>query len=82
METTIKSGLLIFILFISRSMQGKKNDFSMTFYNQEEKRLFLEFVHNTDKAIRWVESKKIEWTHAMIYDRRTREKVMRISRDK
>lgn len=63
-------------------MQGKKNDFSMTFYNQEEKRLFLEFVHNTDKAIRWVESKKIEWTHAMIYDRRTREKVMRISRDK
>lgn len=63
-------------------MQGKKNDFSMTFYNQEEKRLFLEFVHNTDKAIRWVEIKKIEWTHAMIYDRRTREKVMRISRDK
>ena len=63
-------------------MQGKKNDFSMTFYNQEEKRLFLEFVHNTDKAIRWVESKKIEWPHAMIYDRRTREKVMRISRDK
>ena len=63
-------------------MQGKKNDFSMTFYNQEEKRLFLEFVHNTDKTIRWVESKKIEWTHAMIYDRRTREKVMRISRDK
>ena len=59
-------------------MQGKKNDFSMTFYNQEEKRLFLEFVHNTDKAIRWVESKKIEWTHAMIYDRRTREKIERI----
>ena len=59
-------------------MQGKKNDFSMTFYHHEEKRLFLEFVHNTDKAIRWVESKKIEWTHAMIYDRRTREKIERI----
>jgi hypothetical protein len=59
-------------------MKGKKNDFSMTFYNNEEKRLFLEFVHSTDKAISWVNSKKIEWTHAMIYDRRTREKISRI----
>ena len=25
-------------------MRGNKNDFSMTFYDGEEKRLFLEFV--------------------------------------
>lgn len=59
-------------------MKGIKNDYSMTFYNGEQKRLFLEFVHNTDKAISWVNDKGIEWTHAMIYDRRTREKIQRI----
>ena len=50
----------------------------MTFYKGEEKRLFLEFVHNTDKAVEWVNNKGIEWTHAMIYERRTRLKVDRI----
>lgn len=59
-------------------MKGHKNDFSMTFYNGEEKRLFLEFVHDTNKAIGWVNAKRIEWTHAMLYDRRTREKIERI----
>ena len=59
-------------------MRGKKNDFSMTFYNGEERRLFLEYVHDTEKAINWANSKGIEWTHAMVYNRRTREKVDRI----
>ena len=59
-------------------MKGKKNDFSMTFYNGEERRLFLEYVHDTDKSIKWVEKKGIKWTHAMVYDRRTRAKVNRI----
>ena len=59
-------------------MKGRKNDFSMTFYNGEEKRLFLEFVHDTNKAIGWVNAKGIEWTHAMLYNRRTREKIERI----
>jgi hypothetical protein len=59
-------------------VKGKKNDYSMTFYDGEEKRLFLEFVHSTDKAIAWVNSKEIKWTHAMIYERRTRQKLDRI----
>lgn len=63
-------------------MKGKKNDYSITFYNKEEKRLFLEFVHDTQKAIKWVESKDIEWTHAMVYDRRTREKLQRLINEK
>lgn len=50
----------------------------MTFYNNEEKRLFMEFVHDTNKAIAWVDSKGIEWTHAMLYNRRTRQKLDRI----
>lgn len=59
-------------------MKGKKNDFSMTFYNGEERRLFMEYVHNTDTAIKWVTTKGIEWTHAMVYNRRTRAKIERI----
>ena len=53
----------------------------MTFYNGEEKRLFLEFVHDTNKAIQWVNQKDIEWTHVMVYNRRTREKVARLIKD-
>lgn len=59
-------------------MQGKKNDFSMSFYNGEERRLFLAYVHNTNKAIAWVKSKNIQWTHAMVYNRRTRQKITKI----
>ncbi|MCD8450442.1 hypothetical protein LNI98_12155 [Tenacibaculum dicentrarchi] len=59
-------------------MQGKKNDFSMTFYNREERTMFLEFVHNTNKAIIWINQKNIQWTHAMVYNRRTKEKLERI----
>ncbi|MDV3950591.1 hypothetical protein CMT75_18915 [Elizabethkingia anophelis] len=59
-------------------MKGKKNDFSMTFYDGEQKRLFMEYVHDTNKMVDWVNFRKIEWTHAMIYNRRTREKVDRI----
>ncbi len=50
----------------------------MTFYNQEQRVLFLEYVNNTDKAVKWVDSKSIEWTHAMIYERKTRQKLDRI----
>jgi len=63
-------------------MKGKKNDFSMTFYNGEDRRLFLKFVHDTEKAISWINSQGIEWTHSMVYDRRTREKIDRITNPK
>lgn len=59
-------------------MKGKKNDFSMSFYNEEDRILFLEYVHSTKKAIQWVESKGKKWTHVMVYNRRTREKLERI----
>jgi aromatic ring hydroxylase len=59
-------------------MKENKNNFSMTFYSGEEKKLFLEYVHNTKTAIEWVNKKNIIWTHAMVYNRRTREKVDRI----
>ena len=62
-------------------MKGKKNDFSMTFYEKEERRMFLEYVHDTNTAINWINSKGIMWTHAMIYDRKTRRKISRIVND-
>lgn len=57
---------------------AKKNDKSITFYNGEEKVMFLEYVNSIPNACRWVESKGIIWTHAMIYNRKTREKLDRI----
>lgn len=59
-------------------MKSKKNDFSISFYFRDERVMFLEYVHDTEKAIKWIESKRIEWTHAMVYNRRTREKIDRI----
>ncbi len=64
-------------------MRGKKNDFSMTFYKDDDRVLFLEFVHDTNEAIKWTEEvAKKEWTHAMVYNRRTREKIERIKNQK
>lgn len=63
-------------------MKGLKNDYSMSFYNDNQRVLFLEYVHNTDTAIEWINQKKIAWTHAMIYNRRTRQKVDRIINEK
>lgn len=37
-------------------MKGKKNDFSMKFYNGEKKRLFMEYVYDTEKIILLVNS--------------------------
>lgn len=59
-------------------MKGKKNDFSMTFYNNDDRVLFMEYVHKTESAVQWINKNKIKWTHAMIYNRRTREKIDRI----
>lgn len=53
----------------------------MTFYNDQERTLFLEYVHNTGKAVAWANSKGISWTHYVIYDRRTRAKLDRVLRE-
>jgi hypothetical protein len=40
-------------------MKGKKNDFSMSFYANKERVLFIEYVHDTSTAIQWMEEKHI-----------------------
>jgi len=62
-------------------MKGKDNDFSITFYNGEEKRLFMEFVQDTNYTIKWMRRKGIEWTHGMLYERRTKRTIGRIYPD-
>ena len=59
-------------------MKGRKNDFSMTFYLNNVRVMFLEYVHNTDTAIKWMKDKNILWDEAIIYDRRTRAKIKKI----
>lgn len=62
-------------------MKGKKNDYAVTFFKEEEKVLHLGFVHDTKKAVQWVNSEGIIWTHGNVYDRRTREFITRIYPD-
>lgn len=50
----------------------------MTFFYFKKKVLHLHFVHNTEKAERWTDSKNIQWAHANIYDRRTGKFIKRI----
>jgi hypothetical protein len=60
-------------------MKGKKNDFSMTFYHDQERILFLEYVHDTNKALKWVENNGFgHYTHYVTYNRRTRERLERV----
>lgn len=53
----------------------------MSFYYREPgakydvRTMFLKFVHNTSDAVKWVDKKGIKWTHAVIYNRRTKTKV-------
>lgn len=59
-------------------MKGKKNDFSMTFYHFDKKVMHLHFVHNTVKAVQWMDAKNITWGHANIYERRSGKYLKRI----
>ena len=62
-------------------MKGKKNDFSMTFFENNKLVIYMEFVHDTDKAIKWIETvAKKGWSEANIYNRRTREFIEKIKK--
>ncbi len=76
-----KKWLLITVKFRNEIMKGRKNDYSISFFKQTERVLFLEFVHDTKRAVQWINSKQIEWTHGNIYDRRKREFITRIYPD-
>ncbi len=52
-------------------MAVKKNPYSICFFNYEKQVLKLQYVHKIDTALKWVRAKKINFTHANIYDRKT-----------
>lgn len=60
---------------------GKKNDYSITFYNVDDKVMFLEYVHIVKVAVKWVNDKGIQWTHGNVYDRRERNFLKQIKPD-
>ncbi len=70
--------MLIYFSKTIKTMKGKKNDFSMSFFNGDDRVMFLEFVHRTETATEWMNAKGKEWTHANIYNRRTREFIQRV----
>jgi len=53
-------------------MKGKKNDFSMSFYLNGKRVMFLGYVHDTRKACKWMESKRLRFDYFRLYERRTR----------
>ncbi len=67
-------------------MKGVKNDFSMTFFvrdpedlsRKDTQVLYLQYVHNTEKAILWCKSNSISWDYANVYERRTRKFLERV----
>ncbi len=64
-----------------KEMRGKKNDYSISYFHGDVRVLFLEYVHDTKKSVQWVNSKQIRWTHANVYERRTRMYLFRIYPD-
>lgn len=55
-------------------MKGKNNDFSISFYFGGQRVLFLRYVHDTEKSLRWATA-RIVWDTCVVYNRRTREKL-------
>ncbi len=54
------------------------NHLSITFYNHEKKVMFIEYCHSAEKAINWVNAKKILWTHCNVWHRKTRQFIEQI----
>lgn len=49
-----------------------KNDYSVTVYHNQEKRLFSEYVHSLYAYTQWLNKQSITWDYIFVYVRRTR----------
>ena len=50
----------------------KKNDYSVTVFENGEKRLFTEYVHSIYAYSQWLQKQSITWDYILIYVRRSR----------
>lgn len=54
-------------------MNRTNNKYSISFFYNNKRVMFMEFTHHPDDAINWVDSKRIYWNVAKVYDRKSRE---------
>lgn len=59
-----------------------RNSFRIQFWNVEERSVKLPYVDYIVTATKWMDKNNIEWTHAMVYDRKTGDKIERIINEK
>lgn len=50
----------------------KKNDYSITVFENGEKRLFTEYVHSIYAYSQWLQKQSITWDYILVYVRRSR----------
>ncbi|MBZ4040984.1 hypothetical protein [Flavobacterium hibisci] len=50
-----------------------KNDYSVTVYYNNQKRLFTEYVNSVYQYTDWLKKQSITWDYILVYVRRTRE---------
>ena len=62
-------------------MRSKKHSFSMSFFLAGNRVMFLEYVRDTDRAIKWVNDKNIDWDTVNIYDRISRGLLASVKND-
>lgn len=50
-----------------------KNDYSVTVYYNNEKRLFTFYVHSIYSYVQWLHRQGIDWHYILVYVRRSRQ---------
>jgi hypothetical protein len=56
---------------IFEGLKGK-NDYSVTVYQGNNKRLFTEYVHSIYAYSQWLNKQSIQWDYIIVHVRRTR----------
>lgn len=62
-------------------LRSKKNDFSLSFWIDDKRVFFMEYVNSIPKVKRWLDAKGIDWKYCNIYERRTRKFIERQYKD-
>ena len=53
-------------------MYNKQNQFSITFFYNNIRVMFIQYCHHEKLAINWLQKKGIKWDTANVYHRKTR----------
>lgn len=64
--------------FDMEQKKKQRNTLSASFWRDEKRVLFLEYVDKKEKAIQWVKMRGIQYDYVNFYNRKTREFIERI----